>query len=49
MVKEAQIAFRIDEDQKKDMEKAQKELGFNNLTTFILFLFDKFQSERGKK
>ncbi len=49
MVKKSQIGFRIDESEKMEMERVQKELGFSSLTVFISFLFRQFNSERKEK
>ena len=46
MAKDRTIGFRVTDEEMKEMEETRKELKFNTLSEFILFLWNKFKSER---
>ena len=46
MTKDNQLAVRITDEEKKEMLAMSKKLKFKSLSEFIIFLWDKFKSER---
>ena len=49
MVKDKMVGVRITDEELKEIEETRKELKFNTLSEFILFLWNKFKSERAGK
>jgi Arc/MetJ-type ribon-helix-helix transcriptional regulator len=49
MAKDKIIAVRVTDEQLSEIEQTRKELSFNSLSEFILFLWDKFNSGRKEK
>jgi len=48
MAKEKLIGFRVTDDEHKEIEETRKELKFNTLSEFFIFLWHKFKSERNE-
>jgi len=39
------VSFRISTEEKKELEEAQKKLGFPNLSKFVMFLWQRLKGE----
>ena len=46
MVKNKMLGIRVSEEEMNEIERTRKNLKFNTLSEFILFLWQKFKSER---